>query len=161
MLSGTVYCSCGREFAAGENIKIHQMLIGENNKHNHKKVPVKAEHFPDASSIMFSIWAWDRSCTSQAADILVHATHHIHISRVIDMEISPIKELIDLDSYHEALVYRAICDAFESAIDNGENPMLNRVEHWVRDLLRYCSRVEDENEEILTKIVNQWRVLHA
>jgi len=116
-------------------------------------------HFQRPSGLMFGLWAIDKAVTSQGATMLVAASHHIHISDVLEMNIEPLAPLVSSGHYHEQLVLRRVCEVIGKAESSYYDELLG-----MSDILIVTELVElgggifdDENLGFMQTVVKQWR----
>lgn len=96
------YCTCGLPFDKATQEAHHERQVNPT-LHTFTKNPPRVE----PGSLMFTIWAVEKACTSPAADILVHASLHIHLTDVISQHREPIEQLFVRREYEKRALLEA------------------------------------------------------
>lgn len=119
---------------------------------------VCTNHIMSPNGLMFGLWAIDKSVKGEGAHILIQATHHYHISQVLDQLTPPIPRLEAIQEYHKQKLLRQVCEELEAAPvfigDSDEDTAFNLIRNSA-----YISA--DETVERLKPIVKEWRARMA
>jgi hypothetical protein len=118
-----------------------------------KSLPINTT---DARMMMFHIWAYERICTSIAADILIHASLHVHLSQVLSGEDKPIERL--QSEYTKRKNLETIFPFLVVYNKESKSPLSDEK---MFDLLYAEPTLEDVPEDQLKDIVIEWRRRHA